>query len=438
LRVGVVSLGCPKNLVDSEVMLGLLRKNRCEIVREAAQADVVIVNTCGFIDPARRESIDAILEMAEWKKRGPGRRLVVAGCMGHRDGEELRREIPEIDALMGPGEVPEVVAAVRGTKALPRPANMPVWLYDHASPRVLATPAYMAYAKISDGCDYACSFCTIPSLRGRYRSRLEGDVVAEARGLAARGVSELVLVAQDTSRYGYDRGERDALARLLRRLGKVDGLRWIRVMYVHPTTLSDAVIDVIADEPKVVKYVDVPLQHASPAVLRRMGRPAARRYTAGLVERLRQRIPGVVLRTSLIVGFPGETAQDFEALLGFVRDSGFEHLGAFAYSKEPGTRAARLAGQVPARVRQARLQRVMAVQRRISARALQRRIGQRLEVLIEAQVREGQVVLRGRTAGQAPEVDGVTLITEGRGRPGDFVTCEVTGALEYDLIARIA
>jgi ribosomal protein S12 methylthiotransferase len=438
LRVGLVSLGCPKNLVDSEVMLGHLRRDGCEIVAEAAQADVILVNTCAFIEQAKRESVETILEMAQHKRQGRAQRLVVTGCMVQRYGADLRREIPEIDALAGPDQVRQIVGTVRGTRVPHLPAHAPVWIYDHASPRVLATPPYMAYAKIAEGCNYACSFCAIPGLRGRYRSRTIDDVVSEAQRLAGRGVKELILIAQDTSRYGQDRGLENGLARLLRKLGRVDGLHWIRVMYAHPTTLNDAVLDAMAEEPKVVKYLDVPLQHASASVLRRMHRPSARRHVIGLVERLRRRIPGVALRTTLIVGFPGETAAELDELLRFVREGQFEHLGAFAYSREEGTAAFDLPGQVPVRVAQARLRRVMELQRRVSLRRNQARVGERLEVLVEAAVRDGEVVLRGRSAGQAPEIDGSTLITEGQARAGDFVMCEVTGALDYDLVARIA
>ena len=437
LRVGLVSLGCPKNLVDSEVMLGHLRRDGCEIVADASRADVLLVNTCAFIGDAKRESIETILEMARQKRQGRAQRLVVTGCMAQRYREELQREIPEIDALAGPDEVPRIVDAVRGRQAPLRAAPLPNWIYDHRSPRVLATPPYMAYAKIAEGCDYACSFCAIPALRGRYRSRTTDDVVAEARLLAERGVKELILIAQDTSRYGRDRGLEDELARLLRRLGRVDGLHWIRVMYAHPTTLSDAVLDAIADESKVVKYVDVPLQHGSSAVLRRMKRPSARRHVAGLVERVRRRVPGVALRTTVIVGFPGETAAEFEELLAFVREARFDHLGAFAYSREEGTPAFELAGRVPPSTAQSRLRRVMELQRSVSLGLSQARVGTRLETLVEAVVREGDVRLRGRSATQAPEIDGSVLITEGSARPGDFVTCEVTGALDYDLLARV-
>jgi ribosomal protein S12 methylthiotransferase len=437
LRVGLVSLGCPKNLVDSEVMLGHLRRDGCEIVADASRADVLLVNTCAFIGDAKRESIDAILEMARQKRQGRAQRLVVTGCMVQRYGEELQQEIPEIDAVAGLDEVPRIVDTVRGRPAKATAAQLPVWIYDHRSPRVLATPPYMAYAKIAEGCDYACSFCAIPALRGRYRSRTTQDVVAEARQLADQGVKELILIAQDTSRYGRDRGLADELARLLRRLGRVDGLHWIRVMYAHPTTLSDAVLDAIAEESKVVKYVDVPLQHASAAVLRRMKRPSARRHVAGLVERVRRRVPGVALRTTMIVGFPGETATDFEELLAFVREARFDHLGAFAYSREEDTPAFGLPGEVPARVAQSRLRRVMELQRRVSLRHNRARLGTRVETLVEAVVREGDVRLRGRSAGQAPEIDGSVMITEGSARVGDFVTCEVTGALEYDLLARV-
>jgi ribosomal protein S12 methylthiotransferase len=324
-----VSLGCPKNLVDSEVMLGQLRRRGWGVTTDAADADVIVVNTCGFIEGAKQESIDAILEMARLKDQGRARRLVVTGCLTQRYDGELRAEIPEIDATLGTDQVSEIVRAVEGEATAATTGVAPTWVYDHTSPRVLSTPPWMAYLKISEGCDYTCSFCIIPALRGRHRSRAQEDVVAEAEALAAQGVKELVLVAQDSTRYGLDLGQRDGLAALLRRLGRIDGVRWIRVMYAYPATLSDAALDAIASEEKVANYVDVPLQHASDAVLRRMRRPFGHQNVRGLVERMRRRVPDLALRTSFIVGFPGETEAEFQELLDFVEETRFDNVGVF-------------------------------------------------------------------------------------------------------------
>jgi ribosomal protein S12 methylthiotransferase len=434
--VGLVSLGCPKNLVDSEVMIGQLQRRGYEVVADAKAADVIVVNTCAFIDRAKQESVDAILEMAREKETGRVRRLVVTGCLAQRYDAELRSEIPEIDATLGTGQVADIVAAVEGD-ATTADTGQPTWVYDHTSPRTLATPAYMAYLKISEGCDYTCSFCIIPTLRGRHRSRAPEDVVAEARALAARGVRELVLVAQDSTRYGLDLGQRDGLAHLLRSLGKVDGIRWIRVMYAYPATVTDGILDAIASEEKVVKYIDIPLQHGSESVLERMKRPTGKGNLLGLVERMRERVPGVTLRTSFIVGFPGETSSDFEELLGFVRDAEFDNVGVFTYSDEDGTSAFELAGRVPARVKEARRRKLMAVQQRLVARRNRGRVGQRLEVLVEGRHPESDLLLQGRTAGQAPEIDGAVILNDGWAEAGSFVTATVTEAQGYDLIARI-
>jgi len=436
IKVGLVSLGCPKNLVDSEVMIGQLQRRGYEVVTDAKAADVIVVNTCAFIDRAKQESVDAILEMAREKGSGRARRLVVTGCLAQRYDAELRRAIPEIDATLGTGQVADIVAAVEG-RATTTDTAEPTWVYDHTSPRTLATPSYMAYLKISEGCDYTCSFCIIPTLRGRHRSRAAEDVVAEARALAARGVKELVLVAQDSTRYGLDLGVRDGLAYLLRRLGKLEGIRWIRVMYAYPATVSDGILDAIASEEKVVKYIDIPLQHKSESVLKRMKRPTGKGNLLGLVERMRERVPGVTLRTSFIVGFPGETASDFEELLGFVRDAEFDNVGVFTYSDEEGTSAFDLSDRVPARVKESRKRKLMAVQQRLVARRNRGRVGQRLEVLVEGPHVESDLLLQGRTAAQAPEIDGAVILNDGWAEAGSFVTATVTEAQGYDLVARI-
>src|ERR1051326_8371311 len=355
MKIGMVSLGCPKNLVDSEVMLGLPQQSGHQLTRDAAEADVVIVNTCAFIDKAKQESIDTILEMAELKKTGSCQRLVVTGCMAERYRDELKAQIPEIDAVLGTGEVPDIVSAI-GSSTIPLlrangtavtgESRLPTYIYDADTPRLLATPRHYAYVKIAEGCDYKCAFCIIPTLRGNYRSRPADSIVREARALAARGVKELLLISQDTTFYGIDRGERGALARLLRELNAVDGLEWIRLLYLYPTTIDDATLAAMAECEKVCKYIDLPLQHASNDVLKRMKRPGTRKTYDALLTRIRRRVPGVALRTTFIVGFPGETDADVDELCGFVTDHGFDHVGVFTYSHEDGTSAFQLDNDV--------------------------------------------------------------------------------------------
>jgi ribosomal protein S12 methylthiotransferase len=435
--VGLVSLGCPKNLVDSEVMLGRLQQSGYQLVADARAADVIVVNTCAFIDRAKQESIDTILEMAREKQSGRAKRLVVTGCLAQRYDVELRREIPEIDATLGTGQVEDIVRAVAGTDTVTESAQLPTWVYDHQAPRLLATPPYMAYLKISEGCDYTCTFCIIPKLRGLHRSRRMDDIVAEAEALAARGVKELVLVAQDSTRYGLDLGLRDGLAPLLRRLGKIDGVRWIRIMYAYPATLNENILAAIAEEPKVVKYVDIPLQHAADSVLKRMKRPTGKGHLMGLVDGIRKRVPGVAIRSSFIVGFPGETEAEFGELLAFVKAGAFDNVGVFTFSDEEGTASFDLPGRVPALVKANRKRRLMAVQKRISQRLNQARIGQRLEVLVEGPHPESELLLKGRLAGQAHEIDGSVLINDGSAEAGTFVNCEITEAHPYDLVGRM-
>src|SRR6266542_4029936 len=375
MKIGLISLGCPKNLVDSEVMLGLAQNAGHELTQDAADADVLVVNTCAFIDSAKQESIDAILEMAQHKKDGNCSRLVVTGCLAERYRDELRKEIPEIDAVLGTGEVPRILDAIgmwdpgSGIRPsttsgalpvrlfrssdfaespaeidlIPHPGSripaLPTYLYDADTPRLLTTPRHFAYVKIAEGCDYTCAFCIIPTLRGGYRSRAAESVVREARWLAAQGARELLLISQDTTFYGIDRRERGALAKLLRELNTIDGLEWIRLLYLYPTTITDDVLDAMAECEKVCKYVDLPLQHASAGVLKRMRRPGNRKTYDRLLNRIRERVPGVTLRTTLIVGFPGETERELAELEGFVRDTEFDHVGVFTYSHEEGTRA---------------------------------------------------------------------------------------------------
>jgi ribosomal protein S12 methylthiotransferase len=461
MKIGMVSLGCPKNLVDSEVMLGLAQEQGHKLTRDAADADVLIVNTCAFIDKAKQESIDTILEMAEHKKTGACRRLVVTGCMAERYRDELRAQIPEIDAVLGTGEVPQIVEAlgtrdsgfgirtipllrsngepVRTRDQRPETGDLPTYLYDASTPRLLATPRHYAYVKIAEGCDYKCAFCIIPTLRGNYRSRTHESILVEAARLAAQGVKELLLISQDTTFYGIDQGERGALARLLRALNRIEGLEWIRMLYLYPTTITDDVLDAMAQSEKVCRYVDLPLQHASDRVLKRMKRPGTRANYERLLDRIRQRVPGVTLRTTFIVGFPGETAEDYAELQSFVEAIRFDHVGVFTYSHEEGTAAHHLDDDVPASVKRQRQNGVMRLQRRIVQRAQRGRIGSRVRVLVDGPSAEHDLVLRGRLEGQAPDIDPQVFLTDcdpSTITAGQFVEAEVVANRAYDLVVR--
>jgi ribosomal protein S12 methylthiotransferase len=461
----MVSLGCPKNLVDSEVMLGLAQKDGHHLTRDAAEADVLVVNTCAFIDKAKQESIDTILEMAEHKKTGACQRLIVTGCMAERYRDELKAQIPEIDAILGTGDVPEIVNAIGGSGShfvpllrsngepisgpskrtgptedrRPKTADLPEYLYDVHTPRLLATPRHYAYIKIAEGCDYTCAFCIIPRLRGHYRSRSIDSIVQEAERLAASGVKELLLISQDTSFYGIDHGERGSLARLLRALNRIDGLEWIRMLYLYPTTIGDDVLDAMAESEKVCRYIDLPLQHASDAVLKRMKRPGTRASYERLLDRIRRRVPGVTLRTTFIVGFPGETADDFGELQSFVKAIAFDHVGVFTYSHEEGTSAHAMNDDVPAPVKRRRQAALMRLQKRIVERAHRNRIGQQVRVLVDGPATDHELVLRGRLEGQAPDIDPLVYLTDcdpSALTPGQLIQAEVVASRAYDLVVR--
>ncbi len=468
MKIGFLSLGCPKNLVDGEVMLGLAREAGHEITPDSRDADVLVVNTCAFIDSAKEESIDAILEMAAHKRDGRCSRLVVTGCLAERYRDELRREIPEIDAVLGTGEVPQILEAIgdrgsqpvsggsvtplpfyarapvaaeppagRTTSHEPRAAT-PTYIYDAETPRLLTTPGHFAYVKVAEGCDYTCAFCIIPTLRGSYRSRSHESIVREARKLAERGVRELLLISQDTTFYGVDRRERGALARLLRELNTIDGLTWIRLLYLYPTTISDDVLEAMAECEKVCRYVDLPLQHASPDVLRRMRRPGNRKTYDRLLARIRERVPGVTLRTTLIVGFPGETAADFAELRNFVEETRFDHLGVFTYSHEEGTRAFSFADDVPASTKRKRRHELMTVQQRIVKTAQRARLGETVSVLVDGPSPEHALVVRGRLEGQAPDIDPQVYLTDcdaAEFTPGDLIQARLIEARDYDWVA---
>jgi ribosomal protein S12 methylthiotransferase len=446
-KVGFISLGCPKNLVDSEVMMGELAREGYEITRDASEADTLVVNTCGFIDAAKKESIDAILEAARLKSEGKCTRLVVAGCLVERYRDELRAEIPEVDAFIGTSQVGDITKVAdervntRQLPVLPLGNQTATYLYDDSTPRVLATPGHFAYVKIAEGCDRPCAFCFIPQMRGHFRSRRFGSVVAEAKRLVGAGVKELILVAQDSSRYGEDLGEQDALAHLMRELCRLEGVEWVRVMYTYPTHISDAFLDVLATEPKAVKYLDMPLQHASQNVLKLMKRGGSRASLERLIARVRERVPGIAVRTTFIAGFPGETEEDFNELLAFVKGIEFDRVGVFTYSDEEGTPAFDLPGKVDAKVASKRRDRLMREQSRISLRRNRARVGETVRVLFEGASEETDLLWQGRMGTQAPEIDGCVLINDApegcAPEPGDFVNVLITEAQQYDLVGEI-
>jgi ribosomal protein S12 methylthiotransferase len=435
-RVGFVSLGCPRNLVDTEVMLGWLERHGFRRTGDAGDAEVIVVNTCGFIDPAKRESIDTILEMAQHKRDGACRRLVVTGCLSQRYGDDLRREIPEIDALIGVADLDRIVEACRiESAAASEIFERPGYLPDHLTPRVLSTPRGSAYLKISEGCDHECSFCVIPKIRGKMRSRPIASLLAEARQLAGRGVRELNLVGEDTSSFGRDGNDGRRLGGLLRGLAGIDGLDWIRILYAYPFRLGDDVLEAMAASDRICNYIDVPLQHADRDVLRRMRRGGDADSLLRFLERLRTAVPGLTIRSTFIVGFPGETDTEFESLLGFLRAARLDRVGAFTYWHEESTTAYDLDDDVPQEVKDQRLERLMLLQQEISLAAHQRHVDTRQTVLIDSAGENGD--LRGRLESQAPEVDGCVRLDGGTAAIGSFVTARIESADPYDLIGRI-
>jgi ribosomal protein S12 methylthiotransferase len=440
-KVGMISLGCPKNLVDSEVMLGVLARQGFELTPRAEEAEVIIVNTCAFIAPAKKESIDTILEMAEYKKCGTARKLVVAGCLVERYREEILKEIPEVDFVIGTNELERVLEACGGKDAdrsLEGAAEP--YLYHDLTPRLLATPPYSAYLKIAEGCDHPCSFCVIPQMRGRFRSRIPASVLREAESLARQGVAELTIVGQDTTSYGEDLGMRNGLAALLRDLGRIPELVWVRFLYCYPNRLTDELVAAVAETGKVAKYIDLPLQHSSAKVLKLMRRGSSGEYFLRLLEKIRAAMPEVTLRTSFIVGFPGETDEDFQLLLDFVEAAQFDHVGVFVYSNEETSASYVLPGQVPAVVARRRRQKLMALQRRISRRKLRQRVGRSFPVLVEGRSEETDLLFQGRLESQAPGIDGQVLINDFAGAepwPGEFRWATITGTGDYDLVSRL-
>ena len=472
-KVGFVSLGCPKNLVDSEVMMGMLAQAGAKLVSSAEDAEVIVVNTCSFIESAQQESVNTILEMARLKS-GKARKLVVAGCLVERFRDDIRRNIPEVDAVVGTGELESILAAAGITSVAPeqptdspfriltsRPegdaraasgrfsrenwdgaiADLPNYLYDEATPRVLATPKYSAYIKIAEGCDHPCGFCIIPQLRGKFRSRRFESVIAEAERLAHSGVREITLIGQDTTCYGEDFGLKDGLALLLEKLAAIDDLRWVRFLYAYPNKITQRLLDTIAGHEKICSYVDVPLQHASAAVLKRMKRGGSADIFLRTIEKMRKTIPGVTLRTSFIVGFPGESEKDFDDLCGFVKEAEFDWMGTFSYSDQEGAAAFALDEKVAPREIERRRKHLMQIQKQISRRRKKHLQGQEFDVVLEGPSEESDLLLEGRSAMHAPEIDGklyIADVPEGLiPAAGEFYRCQVTETHDYDLVAKI-
>jgi ribosomal protein S12 methylthiotransferase len=470
-KVGFVSLGCPKNLVDSEVMMGMLTQAGAHLTQHAEDADIIVVNTCSFIESAQQESVNTILEMAKQKANGHTKKLVVAGCLVERFRDEIRKNIPEVDAVVGTGELEKILSAA-GVAPAHDPgspfkiltsraegdaresqgrfsretwdgaiSDLPNYLYDETTPRVLATPSHTAYIKIAEGCDHPCTFCIIPQLRGKFRSRRFESVIAEAEQLSKRGVREVTLIGQDTTCYGEDFGLKDGLALLLEKLAKIEDLRWVRFLYAYPNKITGRLLETIAAHEKICSYVDVPLQHASPTVLKRMKRGGGADLFLRTIEKMRRTIPDVTLRSSFIVGFPGETEKEFEELCDFVREAQVDWMGAFGYSDQDGAGAFALEKKLPAKEIERRRKRLMQIQRQISKKRKKALVGKEFDLVLEGTSEETDLLLEGRTAMHAPEIDGKVLVNdfpEGvEPEFGKFYRCEVTEAHEYDLVAKI-
>ena len=473
-KVGFVSLGCPKNLVDSEVMMGLVARAGAELTPRAEDADVIVVNTCSFIESAQQESVNTILEMAGHKTGGKARKLVVAGCLVERFRDQIRKDIPEVDAVVGTGELENILAAAglatrrNGTgKDSPfvvlgsRPEgaaraaqgrfsreawdgtvhDLPNYLYDESTPRILATPRHMAYIKIAEGCDHPCTFCIIPQLRGQFRSRRFESVVAEAERLVQSGVREITLIGQDTTCYGEDFDLQDGLALLLEKLAHIEDLRWIRFLYAYPNKITSRLLETIAQHEKICSYMDVPLQHSSASVLKRMKRGGGADVFLRSIAKMRRIVPDLTLRTSFIVGFPGETEREFEELCDFVREAQFDWMGAFAYSDQEGAGAHALEHKLTPREIERRRKHLMSIQRQISRKKKKALVGREFDLLLEGESEESDLLLEGRTAMHAPEIDGKVFVNDFpedlTPQPGQFYRCQITEAHDYDLVARI-
>lgn len=443
-KIGFISLGCPKNLVDSEVMIGLLQAQGHVLTSNPADAEVLVVNTCSFIGDSKKESIETILAAAQLKNSGSCKKLIVTGCLAERYPKEIHSDLVEVDAILGTNQIEEIVKAVSGQPVAPPDSygrsDADLYLYDDKTPRTLIGPRYSAYLKISEGCDHNCGFCVIPKIRGRLRSRSIPSLVNEAERLASQGVKELTLISQDTTSYGTDLGTQDGLADLLAALDKVEGLRWIRFLYVYPDLVSDKLIGVVNESNKICRYIDMPLQHASARVLKAMRRGGTRASLSRMIDRIRNGIPGVTFRTTMIVGYPGETREDFLELKSFCREMEFDRLGVFTYSDEEDTRAYQLKSKVPARTAERRKRILMEQQAFIAARKNRELIGKDFPILVEGPSEESALLLQGRLESQAPEIDGVCLINDsevGEIQSGEFRVVRITRVMAHDLLGKI-
>ncbi|QWV94055.1 30S ribosomal protein S12 methylthiotransferase RimO [Geomonas oryzisoli] len=439
-KVSLVSLGCPKNLVDAEVMLGYLSKDEYEVTTDEMQADIIVVNTCSFIKEAKQESIDTILDLADRKHDARCKLLIVTGCLPQRYQEELAKELPEVDIFIGTGDYPriaEIIAEKKGTDAQLCYTGDPNFVYNDELPRLQSSPHYTAYLKIAEGCSNNCSYCVIPSLRGAHRSRPFATLMAEAKALVEAGVKELNLIAQDITAYGRDLPEQPSLELLVQELAKLEGLKWIRLLYAYPDGVRDSLIELIKNEPKVCKYLDLPIQHISDPVLKNMKRRSGEADIRALIAKLRKEIPDIAIRTSLIVGFPGETNEDFKTLLQFVEETRFDRLGVFCYSREEGTPAADMPEQVSERIKRERHKKLMRTQARVSFKHNRTLVDSEEDVLVEGYSEETELLLKGRSSRQAPDVDGQVYITAGNANVGDIVRLKITDSSDYDLIGEI-
>jgi len=440
LKIGFVSLGCPKNLVDTEVMMGQLTSGGHELTPHPSDADVIVVNTCSFIDPAKQESIDTILEMAEYKKTGRAQKLIVAGCLVERHRGDIQKNMPEVDAVIGTNELERITALCEGVE--PKDNPLDAYLYHDLTPRVLSTPKHYAYIKIAEGCDHPCTFCVIPQYRGAFRSRRFESVISEATRLFSQGVREINLIGQDTTCYGEDFGLKDGLAQLLGRLAQIETAheKWIRFLYAYPNKVTQKLLDTIAEHDALVKYIDMPLQHASAPVLKRMKRGANGDIFLKLIERIRKTIPGVGIRTSMIVGFPGETDSDFDELCQFVQAAQFDRLGVFSYSDEDTSKSFDLDAKVDARTIYNRKRHLMSLQRKISRAKNRTLVGREFRVLVEGPTEDSELVWEARLSTQAPDIDGVCYISdpgESPLRSGDFRTMRIVEAHDYELTGEL-
>ncbi len=437
-KICLTSLGCPKNLVDSEVMLGILKQDNFELTANEDDADILIVNTCGFIGDAKDESIEIILRLAQYKETGRCKLLIVAGCLVQRYKDELAKELPEVDFFIGTGEYPKIAGIIRNGSDKRVIADIPKYVHDYDTPRILATPRYSAYVKIAEGCSNHCSYCTIPSIRGGFRSRSLNSVIKEIENLAAQDVKEINLIAQDTTSYGIDRNDETGLESLLKKAVKIDGIKWIRLLYLYPCRITKNLIRLIRDEEKICKYIDMPIQHISNRILRAMNRNHTRAQIENIIEMIRLEIPDAALRTSLITGFPGETEEEFDELLDFVKTAQFDRLGVFKYSREEGTPAYKIKGQVPEAVKKVRLRKIMEAQAKIAGEKNRLLVGSTIKVLVEGLSEETEFLLKGRSMQQAPDnIDGVTYINKGMASPGDIADVIITDAGEHDIVGGI-